>query len=132
MPLYTDKGASSVRLAELVKGVERGDAGMVNPHKESMQAEIERHVEDYLTHLRAQGANPKHLSERERLLRTVLCACNVKTLADLAADRVTAFVASLQKKSTPILHAAKTGSSSKVWKLSVKNESILALCFVGS
>lgn len=101
VPLYTDKGASSVRLAELVKGVERGDVGMVNPHKEAMQAEIERHVEDYLTHLRAEGANPKHLSERERLLRTVLNACNVKTLADLAADRITSFIAGLQKKPTP-------------------------------
>jgi hypothetical protein len=62
IPLYTDKGASSVRLAELVKGIERGDADMVNPHKEALERPIDEHIEDYLTYLRTKGTNPKHLS----------------------------------------------------------------------
>lgn len=100
-PLFTDKSASNVRLAELVKAEERGEVGMVNPHKEAMQREIDGHVEDYLTHLRTQGANPKHLSERERLLRAVLAGCDVRTLAVLSADKITGFIATLQKKPTP-------------------------------
>jgi integrase len=98
--LFTDKTASSVRLGELVKGVERGEAGLVNPLKEPLQREIDGHVDDYLTHLRTEGTNPKHLSERERLLRTVLAECDVKTLADLSADRITAFISTLRKKPT--------------------------------
>ena len=77
-PLFTDKPASNVRLAELVKAEERGEAGLVNPHKEAMQRDIDGHVEDYLTHLRTEGANPKHLSERERLVRTVLPVATFK------------------------------------------------------
>jgi integrase len=101
IPLYTDKGASGVRLAELVKGIERGDAGMVNPHKEAMERDIDGHVEDYLTHLRTEGTNLKHLSERERLLRTVLTGCGIRSLAELSADKITGFIATLQKKPTP-------------------------------
>jgi integrase len=100
-PLFTDKSASAVRLAELVKAQERGEVGLVNPHKESLQREIDGHVDDYLTHLRTEGTNAKHLSERERLLRAVLAGCDVKTLADLTADKVTHFIAYLQKKPTP-------------------------------
>jgi integrase len=101
VPLYTDKTASSVRLAELVKGIERGDAGLVNPHKNALERPIDEHVDDYLTHLRTEGANQKHLSERERLLRTVLRACEMRSLGDLNADTITGFIANLQKKPTP-------------------------------
>ncbi len=100
-PLFTDKAASRQRLADLVKAEERGEAGLVNPHKEHLEREIDGHVDDYLTHLRTAGANPKHLSERERLLRTVLRECGIGTLADLTADRITGFIANLRKKPTP-------------------------------
>jgi integrase len=101
VPLFTDKQASSVRLAEMVKGIERGEVGLVNPQKDALERHIDEHVDDYLTHLRTQGTNPKHLSERERLLRTVLRACDISMLADLTADKITNFIANLQKKPTP-------------------------------
>ena len=44
VPLYTDKQASDVRLAELVKAEERGEVGLVNPHKESLERDIDEHV----------------------------------------------------------------------------------------
>jgi integrase len=99
-PLYTDKEASRQRLAELVKGIERGEVGLVNPHKHSLERNIEQHVQDYITHLTTEGVNPKHLSERERLLRAVLNGCGVKRLADLSADKITEFISKLQKKPT--------------------------------
>src|SRR5262249_43953883 len=49
----------------------------------------------------AEGTNPKHLSERERLLRTVLQKCEIGTLAELTAEKVTTFVLNLRKKATP-------------------------------
>lgn len=101
VPLYTDKQASNVRLAELVKQEERGEVGLINPHKRSMERDIDEHVTDYMTHLRTQGTNPKHLSERERLVNTVLRECGIKTLSDLTADKITAFISTLQKKPTP-------------------------------
>jgi integrase len=100
VPLYTDKTASSVRLGEIVKGIERGEVGLVNPHKDALERPIDEHVDDYLTHLRTEGANPKHLSERERQLRTVLTACDFRSLGDLNADVITGFIANLQKKPT--------------------------------
>lgn len=100
VPLYTDKQASEIRLAEIIRAEERGEAGLVNPMKEQTEGDIERHVTAYMDHLRAEGTNPKHLSERERLLRTVLTVCGIKTLADLTAEKVTTFVLTLQKKPT--------------------------------
>jgi integrase len=109
-PLFTDKQASNVRLQELVKAEERGEVGLVNPHKSALEQDIDDHVDDYLTHLRTEGANLKHLSERERLLRTVLRRCAIETLADLSADKVTQFIAGLQKKQTK--HNADPGPAS--------------------
>jgi integrase len=101
VPLYTDKQASSTKLADLVRQEERGEAGLLNPHKEHLERDIDEHVADYLRHLKTEGANAKHLSERERLLRTVLRECGIRTLGELTADRITAFIANLQKKPTP-------------------------------
>lgn len=101
VPLYTDKQASNVRLGELVKAHERGEVGMIDPHKEAMGRDVGEHVADYIRHMRTEGANPKHLSERERLVRTVLRECGVKTLTGLTADKVTAFISNLQKRPTP-------------------------------
>jgi hypothetical protein len=101
VPLYTDKQASTVGLAELVRAQERGEVGLVNPHKDHLERDIGEHVDDYMQHLRTEGGNPKHLSERERLVRTVIRECGFKTLADLSADEITTFLADLQKKPTP-------------------------------
>jgi integrase len=87
-------------LAELVKAEERGEVGLVNPHKHALELAVEEHAIDYITHLRIEGANPKHLSERERLLGAVLTGCGIRTLADLSADKVTGFLAALRKKPT--------------------------------
>jgi integrase len=100
VPAFTDKEASYVRLAELVKEVERGEVGLVNPLRGALEQDIDGHVKDYLTHLRTKGTNPKHLSERERLLRAVLAGCGIKALGQLTADKVTDFIADLRKKPT--------------------------------
>src|SRR5262249_50455064 len=88
-PPYTDKEASRQKLADLVKGVERGEVGLVNPHKDALERDIEQHVQDYITHLATEGVNPKHLAERERLLRAVLNGCGFRRLGDLSADKIT-------------------------------------------
>src|SRR5690349_2057191 len=62
--LFTDKVASQQRLAVLVASVERGEAGLINPHKQHLDRPVEDHVRDYLAHLETKGVNPKHYSER--------------------------------------------------------------------
>jgi integrase len=100
-PLYSDKEASRQKLAEKVKGVERGEVGLVNPHKDALERDIEHHVKDYITHITTEGLNAKHISERERLLRSVISGCGFKRLLDVSADKVTDFLSKLQKKPTP-------------------------------
>jgi hypothetical protein len=95
------KQASSVRLADLVRAEERGEFNLINPLKEPMQRDIDEHIHEYLLHLKTKGVNPVHLAERERLVRLVLRKCGIKTLADLAADKITAYLAVLQKHATP-------------------------------
>jgi hypothetical protein len=58
VPLFTDKVASQVKMAEIVANYERGEAGLVNPHKDALARPIEDHVRDYLAHLKTGGVNP--------------------------------------------------------------------------
>ncbi len=95
VPLFTDKTASLAELGKLVTAIERGEAGMVDPFKESKERPATEHMEEYLNDLRAKGVNAKHFAERERLLKTVLTACDVSTLADLTADKLDQFLSGL-------------------------------------
>jgi integrase len=101
VPLFSDKEASRVRLAEMVKDVERGEVGLVRPNKDALAQPVDEHVAAYIQQMRLRGDSEKHISERERILRTVLEACEIKTLADLTTDRVEDYLAHLQKKPTP-------------------------------
>jgi integrase len=89
VPLCTDKAASLQMLAEIERGIARGQVGLVDPYEKHRTAPIREHVEAYEAHLRDnEGVSAKHLKETLRRLRFVLDGCEAARLSDLRADAV--------------------------------------------
>src|SRR5689334_17362207 len=46
--LFTDKAASLAELGRMNTALERGEAGMVNPHRPHLDRDVGEHLEEYL------------------------------------------------------------------------------------
>ena len=95
VPLCTDKTAARQMLADIVRDIARGKAGLVDPHGDHRKAPIEGHVAAYEIHLRNKGVSEKHRAETIRRLNAVISGCKVRTLADLTVEPVERFLAIL-------------------------------------
>lgn len=93
--LCEDKSAAQVMLADLMRKVERQQAGMIDPAAEHLAQPIDVHVRAYETHLKSKARSDKHVDETMRLIRNVSAACRCKVLADLqgAGDRLENYLA---------------------------------------
>jgi integrase len=87
-PLATDKAASKAMLAELIRNLERGLAGLTDPHQQHQGAQLAELVEEYLAVKLAEGLRETSFRERRRILAAALAAAKWKTLADLTADKI--------------------------------------------
>jgi integrase len=96
--LYTDKAASLSEMARMNTALERGEAGMVNPHKEHLERPVGEHAEEYFASVVASGKvkEGKYLKEKRRILDTVFRVAKVGTLADLKAAAVDAYLDGLK------------------------------------
>ncbi len=96
--LSTNKAASEVMLADLVRKHARGEAGMVNPYEAHHQRPLAEHVSDWEASLAASGASAKHVRQTVRCLRRLLGGCGFTRVADLDAEKVQAFLADLRRE----------------------------------
>src|SRR5690348_10006006 len=53
--LYTDKAASLTEVARMNTALERGEAGMVNPHRGQLDRPVAEHMEEYVASVTASG-----------------------------------------------------------------------------
>ena len=112
VPLCTDKTAARQMLSDMVKDVERGKAGLVDPYAEHRKETMDAHVEAYTGHLRHKGVSAKHLAETRRRLKAVLTGCEIRTLADLKLEPVERFLSLLadQKASARTRNTYRTSA----------------------
>lgn len=92
VPLATDKSASQAMLTDLMRTKDRTRAKLVDPFQPHLDRPAGEHVDEYLESITASGkVKPgKYLTEKRRILTTILTRAGVKTLADLngaAIDR---------------------------------------------
>jgi len=85
IPLCTDKTAAQAMLADIVRKVERQQAGLVDPAADQLNRPIDEHITEYRTHLVAKATSEKHVAETIRIIRNVTAACQYRILADLNA-----------------------------------------------
>ena len=95
VPLSTDKTAAQAKLADLVRKVERQQAGLLDPAADQLARAIGEHIEEYRRHMVAKARSEKHVSETIRIITTITSACRCNILADLqgAAGRLEEYVA---------------------------------------
>ena len=88
VPLCTDKTAARQKLDELVRKVERGEAGLVNPFEEHNRTPLADHLEQYRLHLEAKDNTERHVRETIGQIKKVLDGCNFRHIADLDSEKV--------------------------------------------
>jgi hypothetical protein len=86
-PLASDKSVAKVMLADLVRGAEKGEAGMVDPYEEHNKRPLLEHLADFETELRARGNGPTHVHDVIARLRALFTGCAFATLPDLSASK---------------------------------------------
>jgi integrase len=95
VPLFTDKEASRVKLAEIVKSLARGEVGLVDPYAGTKNLEAEKAKQDWLADLRQKGRDEGYIYQQGRLLAKVFKHCDVKAVGHLTAEKLDAFLKGL-------------------------------------
>lgn len=73
VPAFRDRAASQVRLAEIVRRLEREEAGMApDPFAQHAARPLGDHLEEYVRSVEARPGNPKYKGESVRILRKAL------------------------------------------------------------
>jgi integrase len=93
VPLATDKAAAQAMLNEIVKKVERKQAGLYDPYEEHEKRPLSVHLRDYRVHLQSKGDTDNHVDQTIRRIETLLDGCGFRRLADIDATRVAAWLA---------------------------------------
>ena len=99
--LCTNKAASEVMLADLVRQAEKSAAGLIDPHAKHRKRPLTQHLEDYLATLRAEGVTAKQVELKGGRIRRVLAGCRAVYPGDLSASVVQQYLGTLQEP-TPL------------------------------
>ena len=88
VPLARDKAASQTMLNELVRQVERRQAGLYDPYEEHRNKPLSEHLDEYERSLRAKGNTEKHAKQTVNRLRRLSAGCQFTRLNHLDPTRV--------------------------------------------
>ena len=94
--LCEDKSAAQAMLTDLMRKVQRQQAGLLDPAADQLARPISEHIEEYRRHLLAKARSVSHITETVRLLNNITESCRCRILADLqkAGDKITNHLAS--------------------------------------
>lgn len=95
--LFTDKAASLTKLAKMNTALERGEAEMTDPRKESLDRAAVEHLVEFLPVMRAKGKSEKDKDRKEAILRSF--AGTLKSLSDLTTEAVDRYLAGVEGSS---------------------------------
>lgn len=93
--LYTDKAASLAKLADLIRQQERGEVGLVDPHKDTKHAPLTAVMAEWLADLKQQGRSDKYRRQQENQLNKIVKDTGISTVAQLTADALDRYLQSL-------------------------------------
>ena len=98
VPLTRDKQAAQTRLGQIIRERERGESGLINPHKRHLEKPLSVHIEDYLENVQATTHSLQHQKEVKRILNLFAQSPKVKLLRDVKPDSVLSYLNSLKCK----------------------------------
>jgi integrase len=94
-PLSRDKQVARQMAANLEKRLARAEAGLADPHEETMHSPITTLVDAYIADLAEQGRDERYRGQTKREIDRVVAACGADRLAELTPDKVDNFLTKL-------------------------------------
>ncbi len=91
--LASDRAAAQARLNEIVRNVERRQAGLHDPFEEHLARPIAAHLDDYQTFLLSKASTQKHVDQTVRRIEALCEGCGFRHLPDIDALKVVAWLA---------------------------------------
>ncbi len=88
VPLCRDKSAAQSMLNDLVRSVERRQAGLIDKYDEHLKNEIVSHIEDFKQSLLEKNNSPKHVNQTCNRLSLIVEDCGFTTLVDMTGEAV--------------------------------------------
>jgi hypothetical protein len=99
VPLATDKAAAQAKLGEILRRVERKQAGLRDPYEEYEKRPLTEHMEDYRVYLCSKGNTDKHVAQTIKRIETLVDGCGFQRLRDFDANKVAAWLAEQRQTS---------------------------------
>ncbi len=88
VPLCRDKSAAQSMLNDLVRSVERRQAGLIDKYDEHLKNEIASHIEDFKQSLLEKNNSSKHVNQTCNRLSLIVKECGFTTLVDMTGEAI--------------------------------------------
>ena len=98
VPLCTDKGAAQAMLSEIVRQVDRKQAGIVDACIENTKRPLSEHLDDYCRFLSAKGDTDEHVDLTISRIKTAMIGCGFRWIGDLSASRFSEWLADARQR----------------------------------
>lgn len=92
VPLCTDKVAAEQMLSDIVRNVERGEVGLVNPYAEHHARPLSEHLDDYRKYLESKDDTERHVRETTGQIKVILEGCSFQEIRDLEIEKTRGFL----------------------------------------
>jgi site-specific recombinase XerD len=94
---YTDRQASQAREMEILKRLERGEAGLADPLAEHRRAPLEKHLEDFESYLEDKGNTSDHVDKTVARCKRIVREVEAKIAGDLTIEAIDRALATLRR-----------------------------------
>jgi site-specific recombinase XerD len=95
---YRDKQASKAREVEIIRMVERGEAGIADSVSRQSREPLERHLEAFEAHLEGKGNTRDHIDKTLSRCRRIADEISAKKFADITAEAVDTCLATWRRE----------------------------------
>jgi integrase len=106
VPLAADKASARTMLNDIVRRVERKQAGLFDKYEEHEKKPLNRHIDDYDAFLRGKECTDKHVAQTIRRIRALVTGCEFSCLSEIDVIRVSSWLA--EKRQTEKRFSAQT------------------------
>ncbi len=95
---YTDRQASQAKEVEIVRRIERGEAGLTDPLAHHRRRPLKQHLLDYAQHLEGKGNTPDHVDKTVSRCQRVLYEIGATVVRELSGEAVEECLADLRRE----------------------------------
>ncbi len=132
-PLSADKKSAQTMLNELVRQVEREEAGLADPADIHRKRPLIQHLSEYRKYLQNKGVTPKQVLTAHNQVQKMITECKWRWVRDILATGALEFLAELQRAGRSVQtrnHYLKSAKSFTRWLVRDRRTSMDALTYL--